>query len=138
MPEFAKLIWDICCLRRGPQDLPYAPVLLATVCAAFLGLEALLAMDVSTIGVGAVALAINMSVLYSLLYARGVSNRFLQTATALFGCALLFALLMLPFQLLLGDPKDNQPSPGRALIVIVLLLFCPGSWSSTPTFSATA
>src|SRR5947209_15024005 len=122
MPELAKLIWDICCLRRGPQDLPYSPALLALVCAAFLGFETLLAMDASTLAIGALALAVNMCVLFALLYARGLRNRFVQTAMALFACAFTFELLMLPLQLLFGDPNNGQPSPARSVIAIALLL----------------
>ena len=31
MGPLFNLIWDICCLRKGPQDLPYSPRLLLAV-----------------------------------------------------------------------------------------------------------
>ena len=126
MADLLKLIWDICCLRRGPQDLPYAPMLLVLICAALLALEALIAMDAGTLAFGVAAIAINLTVLYALVFARGLPNRFVQTATALFACAIVFELMMMPLQLLFGDPKDAQASPLRGLLAIALLLML--SW----------
>ena len=127
MAEFVKLIWDICCLRRGPQDLPYAPALLALVCAIALGFQGLVSLDATMIAIGAVTLAIKLCVLYALLFVRNLRNRFVQSATALQGCALMIGLLILPLSLMVGDPKDTQVSSGRGLIALAILLLL--SWN---------
>lgn len=122
MPELLKLIWDICCLRRGPQDLPFAPALLLVLCVVTLGWEVALDSDPSTFGYGVAGLIVNFGVLLAILHARGLRSRFVQTATAFIACALVFELLILPLSLLFGDPKSTQMSTGRGLIVFAILM----------------
>ena len=118
MPPFFELIRDICLLRRGPQDLPYAPSLLAAVAAScvLVQLGVAIARSVPLGGVLAGALLwllVTIGALNLILTLRGLRNRFVQSATALLGCALVFTLLSVPIALLLDErpvtPQDMTP-----------------------------
>jgi len=127
MGRWLHLLWDICRLRRGPQDLPYSPQLLLIVCAFGLGLQLAIArvlgVEQDTLGAGVLSLAFNLGALYLLLSLRGMRNRFIQAALALLCCALLFTLLSLPIALLAGDRPLNpeQISPLQLLLGLVSL-----------------
>ena len=125
MGPLLNLIWDICCLRRGPQDLPYAPALLAAVAAAALALQwvsaQLLGVQGNSIGAGLLSLLLNFGVLYLLLTLRNLRNRFVQTATALLGCALLFMLISVPIVLLTGAGQISPEQLTLAQRLLVLL-----------------
>jgi hypothetical protein len=58
-----------------------------------------------------------------ILTLRGLRNRFVQTATALLGCTLVFILLNVPILLLIGDPPTTvqQLSSLQVLLVLVSL-----------------
>jgi len=118
MPPFFELIRDICLLRRGPQDLPYSPSLLAAVAAScvLVQLGVAIARSVPLGGVLAGALLwllVTIGALNLILTLRGLRNRFVQSATALLGCALVFTLLSVPIALLLDErpvtPQDMTP-----------------------------
>jgi hypothetical protein len=127
MGQLLTLLWDICCLRRGPQDLPYSPPLLVVACIASLGLQLAIArvlgVDENTLGAGLLSLGFNFGVLYLLLNLRDKRSRFIQAATALLCCALLFTLLSLPIVLLVGErpPTPEQITPLQALLGLVSL-----------------
>lgn len=127
MGPLLTLVWDICRLRRGPQDLPYSPRLLLLVCAFSLGLQLaiayVLAVEQDTLGAGVLSLAFQLGVLYLLLNLRGVRSRFVQTALALLSCALLFILLSLPIALLAGDRPlaPEQMTPLQVLLGLISL-----------------
>ena len=118
MPPFFELIRDICLLRRGPQDLPYSTSLLAAVAAScvLVQLGVAIARNVPLGGVLAGALLwllVTVGALNLILTLRGLRNRFVQSATALLGCALVFTLLSVPIALLLDErpvtPQDMTP-----------------------------
>ncbi len=129
MPAFVSILRDILLLRRGPQDLPYSPQLLITLG----GLCVLLQLTVTLmrgVPVGAVMLgaalwlAFTLGTLRLILQLRGLSNRFVQAATALLGCNLAFTLLAIPVALLTGDAPPTTPeamTPGQVLAGIVAL-----------------
>ncbi|HEX3124500.1 MAG TPA: hypothetical protein VHQ21_14490 [Rhodanobacteraceae bacterium] len=128
MPPFVYLIRDVCLLRRGPQDLPYSVALLAAVAAAWLVLQlgVAVARSAPLDGVFAGAtleLMFTLGALNVILTLRGLRNRFVQTATALLGCTLVFILLNVPILLLIGDPPTTvqQLSPLQILLVLVSL-----------------
>jgi len=128
MPPFVYLIRDVCLLRRGPQDLPYSVSLLAAVAAAWLVLQlgVAVARAVPLDGVfagAALELMFTLGALNVILTLRGLRNRFVQTATALLGCTLVFILLNVPILLLIGDPPTTvqQISPLQILLVLVSL-----------------
>ena len=112
MPPFVYLIRDICLLRRGPQDLPYSVSLLAVVASAWLvlqlGVAVARAAPLDGVFAGAaLELMFTLGALNVILTLRGLRNRFVQTATALLGCTLVFILLNVPILLLIGDPPTT-------------------------------
>lgn len=127
MGPLLTLLWDICRLRRGPQDLPYSPQLLLIVVAFSLGLQQVIArvlgVEQETLGAGLLSLALNLGALYLLLNLRHKRSRFVQTALAMLACALLFTLISLPIVLLVGErpPLPEQISPLQALLGLVSL-----------------
>ncbi|HSE11439.1 MAG TPA: hypothetical protein VLB69_02280 [Rudaea sp.] len=128
MPPFVYLIRDICLLRRGPQDLPYSVSLLVAVAAAWmvlqLGVAVARAVPLEGVFAGAVLeLMFTLGALNVILTLRGLRNRFVQTATALLGCTLVFILLNVPILLLIGDPPATvqQLNPLQILLVLVSL-----------------
>ncbi|MDR3386281.1 MAG: hypothetical protein P4L92_04455 [Rudaea sp.] len=127
MGRFLNLLWEICRLRRGPQDLPYSPQLLLGVCVASLVLQQaitrVLGVDQDTLGAGMLSLAFNLGVLYLLLNLRGLRSRFIQAALALLCCALLFTLLSLPIALLAGTHPitPEQMTPLQLLLGLASL-----------------
>jgi hypothetical protein len=127
MGRFLNLLWDICRLRRGPQELPYSPQALLAVCVAGLvvqlAIARLLGVEQDTFGAGIISLVFNLGALYLLLSLRGKSNRFVQAAMALLCCALLFTLLSLPIAMLAGDRPlvPDQMSPLQLLLGLVSL-----------------
>jgi hypothetical protein len=129
MGRLLHLLWDICRLRSGPQDLPYSPRLLLIVCAFGLLLQMVLARVLGVaqevLGVGVLTLAFNFGLLYLLLSLRGMSSRFVQTALALVGCALMFSVFSLPITLLFGTPPPTpeQTTPLQSLLVMLWLPF---------------
>ena len=111
MIEFLQLLRDILWLRRGPQDIPYSPILLASVCAVVLVLHAALAAIFDTQGdslfLSVLALAVDLGFLYFILSLRGHASRFVQTATTLVACTIVFTLLVVPITLMVGVPPKT-------------------------------
>lgn len=130
MGPLFNLIWDICCLRRGPQDLPYAPRLLLAVSAASVAYQLLIALLRNLASFGEVlagalfGLMLMFTVLHVALTLRGLRGRFVQAATALVGCTLVFALLRLPIELLIGTPPAT-PADITALQALLALVSLP-------------
>ncbi len=110
MPPLILVIRDILLLRRGPQDLPYSPPTLAAVVTLCIVVQigaALIARQASLGGVlgGALLwLCFTLLTLNLLLSMRGLRSRFVQTATALLSCTLVFAVISMPIALLAGEP----------------------------------
>ena len=129
MPPFSTLlplIRDILFLRRGPQDLPYSPALLALLIGATLALYAALA-EYLDVGVPhmAFSLLLLLALTWSALRIAEKSERFVQTSTALLGASLVLTLLAVPVFFGVGElPKDPQRlTPAQSMWVMVALLF---------------
>lgn len=127
MPPFFLLIRDICLLRRGPQDVPYSPILLLAVASACVIVDIAVA-SARVISLGdalagtLLGLAFTLGALNLLLTLRGLRHRFVQTATALLACALAFTMLNLPLLLLAG----NGPITAATATPLQLLLSVVG------------
>ena len=130
MAALLNLIWDICCLRRGPQDLPYSPLLLLALVAISVSYQLMIALlrNLGSFGevlAGALfGVALMFTVLHVALTLRGMRNRFVQSASALLGCTLVFALLRLPVELLIGTPPAT-PADITALQALLALVSLP-------------
>lgn len=127
MYPFFFLLRDIFLLRRGPQDAPFSPTLLAGVCAASVLLQvavaSVLGIEGNALGASLLGLAFNLMLLYVLLALRGVRERFVQTALTLTACAVLFAILSLPVVLMSGGkpPTPETITPVQALLGLLAL-----------------
>jgi len=128
MGQLLNLIWDICCLRRGPQDLPYSPPLLAALVAANFAYQLLVAtlrgLPFAEVLFGALFFMLMLlTALNVALLLRGLRSRFVQAATALLGCMLLFHVLRLPLDLLVDAPPATpaQLTPLQGLLALIAL-----------------
>ena len=129
---------DLCRLRAGPQDLPYAPRALALGTAALIAATIVIGLLVPTPDAGAqpvlavLGTLFSLAALYGLLRVQDKANRFVQTALAWTGVKLLFVLLMLPLAPMLptpghlpvaGDPVTPQQALQALLGLPLLALF---------------
>ncbi|MCM2355670.1 MAG: hypothetical protein NDI68_03165 [Arenimonas sp.] len=130
MVALLRPLFELCLLRRGPQDLPYSPPAVALFAFALMALQ--VAMGAATeappgqlaarVGVTAFML---FGVTQALLNLRGLRNRAAQTLLALAGSGLLFTLAMLPAALALRPYLDVDQPPASAMLpgLAALVLF---------------
>jgi hypothetical protein len=127
MIEFLQLLRDILWLRRGPQDMPHSTALLVAVCVADIALQwalvQFLSIEDGSLPLTLIELAILLGFVYLILMSRGLPNRFVQTATALQSCSIVFTLLVVPALLVLsGNPKLTNPlTPMQSLFALATL-----------------
>lgn len=115
-------IVNLCRFRGGPQDLPYKPGLLIGMLVVSVILD-LSSANLLDIGDNALARSLfSTSLLLALCWIalgiRGMLARFVQTATALVGCAMIFSILIVPLAWLFGAPSgaDAVLSPQQILV----------------------
>lgn len=135
MLAFLASVRDLCLLRRGPEDLPYSPALLAALLIASVVLEGLfdiyrgvqpLMMPVALIGTLA-----TLGALFLVLRGRRKPERFMQTALALVTTSLLFELIALPLSLVVMPfaqaaahaTKPTAPTQAQALALLAMFVF---------------
>jgi hypothetical protein len=104
MKPLVLVFWNICLLRRGPEQVPTAAWFVATVALADLLMSLLLSLRMDSdfqVLPALTYLLVNMSVIASVTwFALGIKKfekRFLATVTALFGCDLLMSLVLVIF-----------------------------------------
>jgi hypothetical protein len=117
----AHLVRDLCQLRRGPEDMPYSPALLAALIAAsvVLDLATGAAFDGDdTLARSLVSTALVLALAWVALRIRKLDHRYVQTASALVACGLVFSLLVLP----LGWLAHPMPANATALTPLQVLL----------------
>ncbi len=118
----ARHLLEIALLRRGPQDLPYSPTLLALAVAAST-IGSVLAQGANRLPLLSLALivAYTAAFLHGVLQMRQLTARFLQTATAVFGTDAIITLAALPVLGALGGPDAGQPGSGVVLAYLALV-----------------
>jgi len=125
--QFLRIFLDIVLWRRGPQDLPVSTLLLALAVAAYLAVSVVqLAMLRESPGTWAFFLVVDPLLLgawvWLVLRLFGRSERFLQTASAVFGTgAVLGVALYLPMQLIV-TLLGQEPASGLAQLFALLLV----------------
>ena len=129
MPQLFFLFRDILLLRRGPQDLPYSTQLLIAVAALCVIVQASVALTRDTplgavLGGALVWLVFTLAALNLMLTMRGLRPRFVQAATALLGCTLVFTVLSVPIVLLAGE-QPAAPEQMSALQILLGLVSLP-------------
>jgi hypothetical protein len=124
---FFKVFLDIVLWRRGPQDLPASGLLFLFTVVAYVAVSAIQLLLLQETGAAWVVFLLFDPLLLTacvwlLLRLYGHPERFLQTATAVFGTgALLSLVVFLPLQLLL-QARGGGPQDGLAQVVALLLL----------------
>lgn len=145
MPSLLVILRDILFLRRGPQDLPYSPALLAVAVVARL----LLAQWLATFRppqaqggplISIVGTALELGLLYLLLNALQRKVRFVQTATASLLVDAIIAVVLLPLLHMLEPVLVVMATPGAtpetvaaamngAAALAMLLFAAVGIWN---------
>lgn len=136
MKEIIGLFWHICLFKKGPDAVPTAGVLVQLVLIVYL-LTSVFAVfftpDYPFTIVGSVVfvvclLVLSLSVVWMLLWFKGVAQRFLPTALALMGTDIILTFCSLPLMLALAR-FDGE---GLENVFGVLLLLLMG-WSMAIT-----
>jgi hypothetical protein len=118
---FAHLVRDLCQLRRGPEDMPYSPARFALL------VVASVVLDVASGAVfdgedvlarSLVSTALVLALAWVALAVRGLGNRYVQTASALVACGIVFSLLVLP----LGWLAHPMPATAAGLSPLQVLI----------------
>lgn len=126
MKALWTLFWQICQLRRGPEDVPYSLQLLGLVSlldfALGVGGQLLAIPERVRIAVllTVLALAMDALVLWSLLHFKHLQSRWVQGLTTIYGVDLLMGLLAMPFTLL--SLVVNPESAVIGLVVVAQML----------------
>jgi hypothetical protein len=114
-------------LRRGPQDLPYSPALLALLIAGMLTLSAVLAAQLTQVSVArtAFSMLLELGLTWAALRMAEKPERFVQAATAMVGASIVLTLLAIP--ILFGvdgvTEETKQLTRAQSLWVLFALLF---------------
>lgn len=131
-----NLFWDICLLRKGPQNVPASLDLLRLSLVAYCGsglLAVLLDMPQTSFGLALLLTAADVALLTALaylgLYLLGRLGRFTQTLTALAGVGTLLQLIALPLGLWYQHALASDGAPELPAMLWLLLL----AWSIVAT-----
>jgi len=132
MPKSVSVLFNeffqICLLRKGPQDLPVSAELFWLVLLAYTAISALLSLPANTLVMavisGLIEAALLLLITWLFLYLRSVPTRLLQTATALAGTGFIFSLFALPlFYWGVYFTSDPVVETLISLLVLVLILW---------------
>jgi hypothetical protein len=132
LSDFARLVLDLCRWRRGPQDLPYSPNLLALLIGASVALDLLLASVLhdtdNILARSLLSTAIVLGLCWIALALRSLRNRYVQAATALVACGMLFSLLQLPLAWLAGPAPATAASLSPLQVLLGWLMLALLVW----------
>lgn len=124
MGETLKNLLGICLLRKGPQDIPYSPTSLLVFIAVGAALSHVAGSNIP--GAGSLYQQIAISVVFGLLFTyaalvlRNAQERFMQSATAIFGVD---AVIALPVALATFELGEQSPAQAPTTAFIILLLW---------------
>lgn len=120
--------WDICLLRKGPEDVPASPILLLILIFAGLALDGF-RLNLLLPAIPAYSLLITL-LAYTLLMVLvvaafmlllGYQRRIVQTLTAMSGSGVLLSIIILPFDYIISLAPDRFTMV--SLIVLVMQLW---------------
>lgn len=121
-PGLTAQVFELCLLRGAPQDLPYSPRLLVALIVAGTAADAFAGSLVGDLDGALARSLLSTFVVLALcrlaLVMRDMRNRFVQTASALTACGLVFSLVQLPLALIaVPIPAPGTPLSGMHLLV---------------------
>lgn len=126
-PLFA-LFWQLCLFRRGPQDVPYSPVLLVALVLVELVLGAVIITSLEPVylrqqllGV-TVALSAWLVMVWGLLRFKGLESRYVQAMTACLGTDLLLSFAIIPLQVYIVTSASDAALGTQARLVLLMML----------------
>ena len=127
MGKLLNVFFDICLLRVGPQALPASSfLLLATALIGLLSGTIVIADAMGSVFTALMAQLLDLlllaMLLLTLLRFRGLESRFVQAATALFGCGALINLVTLPLPLLNPEDAAGEQAGGPAFLLYLALI----------------
>jgi hypothetical protein len=125
--QLLRLFFQIALRRSGPQDLPASPVLLAITVLAFLLANAVtgwLLPPVVASWFAQLCVEIVLTLAWCAILLRSLqrSERFLQTATALFGYQLIFTPLLIAVSYLMHKIPQESAAFKLVLMVVAVLM----------------
>ena len=126
MMELLRLYGQIALLRRGPQDVPASPLLLLFTVAAYFGVNSLTSALLPPMP-GPWMMHLLVEVLFMLAFyavllrQQKKSERFLQTATALFGYQIVLSPLIITLSWLV-QRFQNEPTWFLPVLLLALVL----------------
>lgn len=128
MQALVQFFFELCLLRKAPQDLSASSALLGVTFAADLLMGMVLAATVGlSAGLGLLQSLVDVVLMLSLLYgALSLLDRlprFQQTATALLGSGALLGLIAVVPLSMLPQGSDEQGSGGAALLFLALIVW---------------
>lgn len=124
MKPILAVFWNICLLRRGPEFVPTHPLFVSGVVVADIVLSLFIRAqygDLSLLRIATftlVTMATLAAATWLALNLRGVIGRFPATITAMFGCDLLFTLL-LALLIPLAGGADSAISIGMSGLILI-------------------
>lgn len=128
MAALLREVFEVCLLRRGPQDLPWSPPAVTAFVAILLGLQLAFASfhDMPPAALAAralVTLATVVGATLALLRFRGMANRAAQVLLAVAGTEVLFALVTMPLLLVVQPYLGSDNPPPSMLLVMLAAVF---------------
>ncbi|MCY3767798.1 MAG: hypothetical protein OXG56_00295 [Gammaproteobacteria bacterium] len=127
MPDTLRIILRICLFRAYPQDLPAAGNRLVSVMALALGLfmvrNSQLAENVNVLSLSLAQVLLLGAGLAILLFLFRKPERWLQSATALYGCSALLLVFTLPFVIMTNTAGLASDTLGLPKLMIILSSF---------------
>lgn len=123
MLALIKLLWDICCLRKGPQDLPYSRVLFVLIIAIsfVISVTQLLFQQTFLQAFSQTSLMLLLTIIFNwaILKLKKLEARFIQTTSALIGTGTIINVFVYP--LLLFHFYVLRPDEQHVIIVLLSL-----------------
>ncbi len=131
MIKIAGYFWQICLLRASPSQLPGNPAVLGTVLGVYC-VTALLALTVtrtshtplSILGIVAVGVLVQGSLVFGLLAFKRLGQRFYATWSALLGANTIMLIILLPINLIISEGDAGN----LRLIADSISWVCLGWW----------
>jgi hypothetical protein len=124
-------VLDLATLRSGPQELPHSANLLLVLFVVGTAVDVASGVLFATpdaLGRSLLSNVIVLGLCWIALAIRSLRNRYLQTATALVACGLLFSLLQLPIAALIGPTPTTPAELAPLQILLYWILFALFVW----------